>query len=92
MRSFGHGARITLKTVNAELARRGIQTILTKGPGWFYFRTGDAADWLGRTVPVMKISALTLEGWIGEYQRLKKVNAEIMGGVKRAPKSNRKRN
>ncbi len=47
-------ARITLKTVNNELARRGHEVLLTTGPGYFYFQTGQAADWLDRTVPVRR--------------------------------------
>jgi hypothetical protein len=45
-------ARVTLKTVNAELARRGIQAVLAKGSGYFYFWTGEAGDWLDKTVRV----------------------------------------
>jgi hypothetical protein len=78
-------ARITLATVNNELARRGSQTLLTKGPGYYYFRTGEADDWLDRTVPVTRLSALTLEQWIGEFERLKKVNQENMGTGKAVP-------
>jgi hypothetical protein len=44
----------------------------------------DAADWIDRTVRVEKISALTLEQWVSEYLRLKKVNAELMHEVSAA--------
>jgi hypothetical protein len=37
-------------------------------------------------VPVDKISALTLEQWVAEYKRLKKLNAEMM----RSPKATKK--
>jgi hypothetical protein len=80
-------ARITLQQVNGELARRGIQTVLAKGSGYFYFHTGEAADWLDRTVPVPTVNALTLEQWVAEFERLKKVNADIMGGAKPATKT-----
>jgi hypothetical protein len=76
-------ARITLKAVNEELARRGIQTVLAKGSGYFYFRTGEAADWLEKTVRVPTINALTLEQWMDEFKRLKKVNQDIMGAGKK---------
>jgi hypothetical protein len=36
------------------------------------------ADWIDRTVQVLKISALTPEHWVAEFKRLKKVNEEIM--------------
>jgi hypothetical protein len=42
--------------------------------------TGEAADWLQKTVQVPTISSLTLEQWIGEFERLKKLNAEIVKG------------
>jgi hypothetical protein len=38
-----------------------------------------ATDWIDRTVQVVKISDLTLEHWIEQFNRLKKLNAEIMG-------------
>ena len=70
-------ARITVKMVNDELARLGHQARLEKASGYFYFWTGDTTDWIDRTVQVPKISALTLEQWIAEFKRLKKVNQEI---------------
>lgn len=71
-------ARITLKTVNDELARLGHSVRLEKASGYFYFWTGEAADWIDRTVQAPKISALTLEQWISEFLRLKKLNQEII--------------
>jgi hypothetical protein len=71
-------ARVTVKAVNDELARLGHQARLEKASGYFYFWSGEASGWIDATVPVDKISALTLEQWIAEYQRLKKLNAEIM--------------
>jgi hypothetical protein len=41
---------LTLKAINAELAKRGHHVRLEKGSDYFYFWTGDAADWLDRTV------------------------------------------
>jgi hypothetical protein len=48
--------RLTLKTVNDELARRGYTARLEKGDGYFYFRFGEAADWLDRTVDLRATS------------------------------------
>ena len=79
-------ARVTIKAVNDELARLGEQSRLEKASGYFYFWSGDAADWIDRTVRVEKISDLTLERWVAEYKRLKKVNAEMM----RSPKASKK--
>jgi hypothetical protein len=71
--------RVTLKAVNDELARRGHHARLVRAGGYFYFGTQDAADWIDRTVRVEKIRALTLDQWVAEYLRLKKVNAEMIG-------------
>jgi hypothetical protein len=73
---------LTLKAVNAELAKRGIKAQLENGGGYFYFRDGDAEDWLDRTAQVPKVSSLTLEQWIEEFGKLKKRNAEIFGATK----------
>jgi hypothetical protein len=61
---------------------------LATGPGWrrpasyFYFWTGEASGWLDNTVRVAKISDLTLDGWVDEFRKLKKLNAEIMKTAK----------
>ena len=60
-------ARVTLKAVNDELARRGHHARLEKGDGYFYFWSGDAADRIDRTVRVATLIALTLDQWVGEY-------------------------
>ena len=80
-------AHVTLKAVNDELAKRGHHARLEKASGYFYFGTRDTADWIDRTVRVEKISALTLEQWVAEYLRLKKVNAEMMGSGNRPVKA-----
>ena len=72
--------RLTLKTINSELAKRGVR--LEKGSGYFYFMGGEAANWLDRTVRVPKVGSLRLDQWIGEFDRLRKLNAEIMKGRK----------
>ena len=71
-------SRVTLKTVNDELARRGHQVLLAKGSGYFYFWSGEAADWLDRTVKVSTLSSLTLDEWIAEFDRLKKLNEQLL--------------
>ena len=72
--------RITLKAINDELARRGVTERLARASGYFYFEFGEAAGWLDRTVRVPTVNALTLEQWLAEYQRLRKLNQEIMRG------------
>lgn len=71
---------LTLKTVNAEFVKRGHNVRLARGSGYFYFWWGEAADWLDKTVSVPKVSDLTMDQWIGEFQRLKKLNSEILKG------------
>ena len=78
--------RITLKAVNAELARRGIDAMLVAGDGYFYFRGGEAADWLDKTVSVPTLSSLTLNDWVKAFQELKKRNAEIRRSAKARPR------
>jgi len=70
-----HGMPLTLKKINAELAKKGVQ--LERAGGYFYFRGGPAADWLDKTVPAPKVSSLTLEQWLGEFDRLRKLNGDI---------------
>ncbi len=83
--------RITLKAVNAELQRRGYNALLTNAAGYFYFRGGEAADWLDRTVRVPRIGDLSVEQWVQQFLQLRRRNQEIMrtgrkppGGARRA--------
>ena len=71
-------ARVTLKAINDELTRRRHNARLEKASGYFYFFGGEAADWIDRTVPGTTVNSRTLEEWIAEFKRLKKVNADMM--------------
>ncbi len=73
--------RLTLKTVNDEMAKRGHAARLAKGSGYFYFQFGEAAGWLDRTVGVRKINDLTLKEWMAEFVRLAALNRQIMGTI-----------
>jgi len=72
--------RVTLKTINDELKRLGHDAQLLKGDGYFYFTSGETVDWLDRTIRVPTISTLTLEEWIAEFEKLKKLNRDLLGG------------
>jgi len=72
--------RLTLKAINDELKRRGHDVQLEKGDGYFIFQGGEAAKWLDTTVKVPTLSSLTLEQWMDEFSRLKKVNQEFTEG------------
>jgi hypothetical protein len=79
--------RVTVKAVNAELAKPGHQAMLVQGDGYFYFRGGEAADWLDRTVRVPTLSSLTIDQSVKAFQDLKKKNADIQrtaGGAARS--------
>ena len=72
--------RLTLKTINEELAKRGVGACarLEKGDGYFYFSGGEASDWLDTAVNAASLSTLSLEQWIAEFERLTKLNDEIL--------------
>jgi hypothetical protein len=80
-------ARITLKAINDELVRRRHHARLEKASGYFYFFGGKATGWLDRTVRVPTVNTLTLEQWIEEFKRLKKVNQQISGLAKAGRKA-----
>lgn len=82
--------RLTLKTINDQLAAKGHKARLEKGDGYFYFYDGEASDWLDRIVQVPTLSNLTLEQWVEEFEKLKKLNREILKsatGKKRGAKN-----
>ena len=72
--------RVSIKSINDELERLGFHAVLTKGEGYFYFRGGEAADWLDRTVHVPTLQSLTLEQWVGQYLELKAKNDALLKG------------
>jgi hypothetical protein len=80
--------KLTLKAVNNELSKLGYSARLVKASSYFYFQGGEADNWLDKTISVPTISSHTVPEWITEFERLKKVNAEIMGArsEKSAPK------
>jgi hypothetical protein len=81
--------KLTAQVVNDELARRGHTALLRKGRGTFEFWSGDAADWLDRTVKVRTINTLTLKQWMQEFDRLKELNQQILGTVGRSRTADR---
>ena len=64
---------LTLKTVNAAIAAKGIAAELVQGEGYLYF-VGDAVDGAYTTsVAVCRLNHLTLDQWLAELKK-------IMGG------------
>ena len=72
--------RVTLKSVNDELARLGYTARLARASGYFYFQSGEAEDWLDRTVRVPTLQSLTLEQWIEQFRLLREKNQELAAG------------
>jgi hypothetical protein len=75
--------RLTVKAINEELAKRASGTWLQRGDGYFFFSGGEAIDWLNRTVDAHSISSLSLDQWIAEFERLKKLNSDILNAPAR---------
>jgi hypothetical protein len=83
--------RVTLKTVNQELAKLGTKAELAKGAGYFLFRGGETDEWIDRTVRAATIGSLTMEEWLNEYQRLKTLNDDMLNAARHAPPKPAKR-
>ena len=83
--------RVTTKSIHDELQRQGHDVHLEKGDGYFYFRGTEPNDWLDKTVKVSTLGSLTLEQWVAEYLRLKKLNAELSGGANPASARSKKK-
>jgi hypothetical protein len=69
--------RITRKMVNDALRMRGRDESLREGDGYFYFGGGEAVNWLTSSVMVRRISDLTLEQWLKEFESLLKRNEKL---------------
>ncbi len=65
----------------------GFTVRLAKASGYFYFQGGEADDWLDKTVSVRNVSSLSLPQWMAEFERLRKLNGEIMDGKDSKPPS-----
>jgi hypothetical protein len=70
--------RVTVKAVNDALAKRGRTARLFKADGYFYFDSGEAADWIDKTVSQPTLGSLTLEQWLQEFDRLEKVHGDLL--------------
>jgi hypothetical protein len=77
--------RVTLKAINDALAERGENVRLLKGTGYYYFDQGEAVNWLDKTVNSETLSTRTLEQWIDEFERLKKLNQQLFGEPDKPP-------
>jgi hypothetical protein len=69
--------RVTLKTIHEKLKRLGHDVRVERGDGYFYVWGPDVNGWLDRTIKVPTLSRLTLDQWVEEFNRLKKLNEEL---------------
>ena len=69
--------RLTRKMVNDALRARGRDESLREGEGYFYFGGGEAVNWLSSTAMVRKISDLTLDQWLKEFDRLLEADKKL---------------
>ena len=49
-----------------------------KASGYFYFDSGEATNWLDKTVHTPTVGSRTLEQWLEEFDRLEKVNRDLL--------------
>jgi hypothetical protein len=68
---------VTRKAINDALRARGRDESLYPGDGYFYFGGGDAVDWLSSSVMVKRISDLTLDQWLREFDSLLERNTKL---------------
>jgi len=69
---------LTLKAVNAEITKRGLNLELFKGQGYFYF-SGDACNLRQSTsVMVNSLNQLTLEQWVEEAVEMAKPSSSYI--------------
>jgi hypothetical protein len=57
--------------------RAGRNESLREGEGYFYFGGGEAVNWLSNTVHAKKLSDLTLEQWLKEFDKLVETNKKL---------------
>ena len=70
---------LTLKTINADLAKRAARKRVSNAVmATSIFGPAKRRTGLDKTVKVPTVGSLTLEQWVGKFQRLKKLNADII--------------
>lgn len=69
--------RVTRKMINDALRERGREESLRPGDGYFYFGGGEAVNWLTNSVRVQRVSDLTLEEWLEEFDKLLKIDKKL---------------
>jgi len=70
--------RLTLKAINEELAKRRVAPDWQRAMAISIFPAERQSDWLDKTVNAPSLRSLSLEQWIAEFERLTKLNDEIL--------------
>ena len=83
--------RVNRKMVNDALRERGRDESLREGNGYFYFGGGEAVNWLTSSVMVRRISELTLEQWLQEFDSLLERNKKLEQMEKRGSEKSSKK-
>uniref|UniRef100_A0AAU8KZ09 Uncharacterized protein n=1 Tax=Serratia phage Kevin TaxID=3161161 RepID=A0AAU8KZ09_9CAUD len=65
---------LTIKAVNKAIAEAGCKETLERGDGYFYFRGGEADNWIATSVHVYAINHLTLNQWLEALEGLREAN------------------
>ena len=65
---------LTIKAVNRAIAQAGHKETLERGDGYFYFRGGEADNWIAVSVHVYALNHLTLDQWLESLESLREVN------------------
>jgi hypothetical protein len=68
---------VTRKIINDALRERGRDESLRPGNSFFYFGGGEAVNWLTNSVRVQRVSDLTLEQWLEEFDKLLKIDKKL---------------
>ena len=76
--------RVTRRMINDALRDRGRDESLREGGGYFYFGGGEAVNWLSSSVMVRKLSDLSLEEWLKEFDKLLATDKKVRKSM-RAP-------
>jgi hypothetical protein len=77
---------VTRKMVNDALRARGRDESLRQGEGYFFFGGGEAVNWLTSSVMVRRMSDLTLEQWLKEFNSLLERNKKLERMERQTPK------
>ena len=83
--------RVTRKMVNDALRARGRDESLREGEGYFYFGGGEAVNWLTSSVMVRRISDLTLDQWLKEFDSLLERNRKLQRMERQTPSKKKSR-